>query len=335
MRLEYSGMPLPIPWYVKFGVKLALGSVPGAKQCLPKLLPIFRHGPAGDPVYCRDVFLAHFARFAASYAGAANRNEIHILEMGPGYSLASGLLGYLFGAKRVCLVDVGKYAAMEDEFARRLIDRLESLLKTTEENPPAADLSPAGSHLKEILAGGTTSAKAIRQRITTLKAKADIAGFLFENVIDYRFEGLQSLRRLPDASIQMVFSQAVLEHVARSEFSQVLSELYRIVEAGGVGSHVIDFKDHLGASLNSLRFSERFWETGLVYRSGFYTNRYRKSQAIEMFESAGWQVSVVSEKRWDCLPLSRSRLHEHFQKLPEDDLLCGSLTLLATKPTSV
>ena len=55
----------------------------------------------------------------------------------------------------------------------------------------------------------------------------------------------------------MIWSQAVLEHLKKSEFLEIMIELRRIIKDDGICSHKIDLKDHLYTSLNKIRFSEK------------------------------------------------------------------------------
>ena len=59
----------------------------------------------------------------------------------------------------------------------------------------------------------------------------------------YLCNGLTGLQSIPSESIDAMFSNAVLEHVHRSEFAATMRELYRIQRPGGVSSHQIDLRD--------------------------------------------------------------------------------------------
>ena len=47
--------------------------------------------------------------------------------------------------------------------------------------------------------------------------------------------------------------------------------------------------------------------------SGFYTNRIRYSEMLELFKEARFEAEVVSIKRWDRLPIERSKLSPGFK----------------------
>jgi SAM-dependent methyltransferase len=217
-----------------------------------------------------------------------------VLELGPGDTAFTAVVARAFGASRTVLVDAGPFAVTDPEPYRRMAREL------TTRGLAAPDLDDAGS-LDEVL----------RRCSAT-----------------YLTGGLDSLRTLDAGSIDLSFSQAVLEHVRAAEMPAVLRELRRVAAPGGVSSHVVDLEDHLAHALNNLRFSERVWESRLFATSGFYTNRLRRSRLLEIFDEAGFETEVVSEARWSALPTPRARLATEFRSLPDDDLLVRSLDVL-------
>lgn len=137
----------------------------------------------------------------------------------------------------------------------------------------------------------------------------------------YLTRGLASLRAVPTASIDFVFSNAVLEHVRKHELPDLLSELRRVLKRNGRCCHRVDLQDHLGGALNNLRFGDALWESRFMAESGFYTNRVRYREMLSLFEQAGFQVEVKRELRWNSLPTPRNKLHPRFRLLEQGDLL--------------
>jgi predicted SAM-dependent methyltransferase len=136
----------------------------------------------------------------------------------------------------------------------------------------------------------------------------------------YLTNGLKSLRTIPSSSVDFMWSQAVLEHVRRSEFLDTMVELRRIVRGNGACSHRIDLRDHLGGQLNHLRFSEQVWESDFMSTSGFYTNRIRFPKMMELFREAGFEPKVMQKDTWDQLPTARSLMDEAFREYSDSDL---------------
>jgi len=144
----------------------------------------------------------------------------------------------------------------------------------------------------------------------------------------YLTKGLLSLKSIPDNSVDFIFSQAVLEHVRKGEFGQTLVELRRILKSGGKMSHAVDLKDHLGGGLNNLRFSKYWWEKDWVACSGFYTNRLRYSEMVQLVEDAGFDCETTSITRFKKMPLERHKMAPEFRRFSDDDLLISGFNVV-------
>lgn len=108
-----------------------------------------------------------------------------------------------------------------------------------------------------------------------------------------------------------------------------MHECFRVLTVDGVASHRVDLKDHLGGSLNNLRFSECIWESEFFVNSGFYTNRIRFPEMIALFKDAGLRVEIGDVRRWEHLPLKRQSFSNSFSYLSDKDLsVCGFDVLL-------
>lgn len=157
----------------------------------------------------------------------------------------------------------------------------------------------------------------------------------FEEILEaccatYHTSGLTSLRDIPDQSIDFIWSQAVLEHIKREEFSDILEEFRRILHPNGVCSHRIDLKDHLGGGLNNLRFSSVTWESDLFKNSGFYINRFRYSEMVDHFKRAGFKIEIVEIERWETLPTPKSTFSIEFQQFSEEELCVSGFDVVLT-----
>jgi hypothetical protein len=107
--------------------------------------------------------------------------------------------------------------------------------------------------------------------------------------------------------------------------------LHRVLKPDGIASHRVDLKDHLAAALNNLRFSQATWESALFRRSGFYTNRIRFQQMLDLFAQAGFGVRVLGVDRWKRLPTPRARMSEPFRSMDSDALLVSGFDVVLTK----
>jgi SAM-dependent methyltransferase len=141
-------------------------------------------------------------------------------------------------------------------------------------------------------------------------------------------EGIKSLSRIPDSSIDFCFSNAVLEHINADDFDLLISEMRRILKPTSTSCHRVDLKDHLGGGLNNLRFSRRVWEGSLFKSSGFYTNRIRYNSYVTMFSSSGFCVETPRVERWNEIPIARRSLDAEFKNIPNDDLLVSGFDMV-------
>jgi hypothetical protein len=153
-----------------------------------------------------------------------------------------------------------------------------------------------------------------------LTGARDLAAILERCNAVYLSNGLESLRQLPAQSIDFTWSHAVLEHVRRSEFAATVRELRRVMSPGGRGSHQVDLQDHLGGGLNNLRLPSRWWEADWMARSGFYTNRLRFAQVMQIFRDEGLSVERVALDHFPSVPLQRSALAAEFGHLTDEEL---------------
>ena len=177
------------------------------------------------------------------------------------------------------------------------------------------------------------AARALARDVRQLADAADVPDLLQRTNTRYLTEGTASLRGIPGTSVDIVFSQAVLEHVPLDVFDETLCSLFRIQKPGGRGSHRVDFRDHLQNSLHNLRFSEAVWERPwFAARGGFYTNRLRLSQILARVRAAGFLVDASDRDLFGSLPLPRPALAPLFRDLSDDDLLTRGASVVWTRP---
>lgn len=269
-----------IPWWGKLVAKLFLSRLPFGYAVWQKL-GLFRHGTMDSADYALRVFEER-----AKKVGVLHRIHGHrILELGPGDSIGSAIIAASIGAEAI-IIDAGS-------FARDDVDFYIAFANTLQE--------------KDFLPPDIKFCKNINEILLACRSQ-------------YKTEGLTSLRSLPDDSIDYIFSQAVLEHVRKHEFLSTLKEFRRILKPGGVCSHQIDLRDHLGGALNNLRFGSRTWESNFFASSGFYTNRICFTHMMDLFDQAGFQASVSDVKRWPNLPTPRCKLAPEFRSLSDEEL---------------
>lgn len=278
-----------MPWWAKGALKIALAHVPLSYPVL-RSMSLARHGGMEDPAWAWQTFTRHFNRADFPRIGAG----FSILEMGPGDSLFTAVIARALGAENCRLVDVAPYATNDV----RLYQRMAEFLRDRGWRPP--DLS---------------GAKSVEDVLAACGAR-------------YATEGIDSLRRLPDQSFDFIFSNVVIQCIRRVELPDTLAQLRRLLRPGGSCVHSIDLRDMMGQSLHHLRFCEEAWESDWVRRSGFYTNRYRLSELIELNRGAGFDTELDEVNRWPRLPLPRATLAQPYRQMPEGELRVATVRLI-------
>ena len=270
-----------VPWWTKLGAKTLLNCLPAGYGCW-RALSVCRHGGMERPDWAYATFRRHYQ----STDFARKGDGFVVLELGPGDSLFTAADPHAHGASGVYLVDVAPYANRDPAIYQAMVAFL------AEQGFP----------------------------VTALSGLATVAELLSACAARYETMGLASLQALPTASVDFIFSNAVLQHVHRSELAVTLGELRRLLRPGGACSHSIDLRDMMSQSLNHLRFSERLWESALVYRSGFYSNGSRLSEWVDLFRGAGFDHEVTERNCWERLPIARHRLAPAYRRFGDDDL---------------
>jgi hypothetical protein len=83
--------------------------------------------------------------------------------------------------------------------------------------------------------------------------------------------------------------------------------------------------DHLNYSLNNLRFSEKRWESDFFAKSGFYTNRLRYSQLLDIFQDNNFTVVYKDKGEWVNFPIDLKKINKEFAVLSNNDLLIRTM----------
>jgi len=216
------------------------------------------------------------------------------LELGPGDSVGSALIARAYGASKVLLVDSGSFSQQNMSCYVDLASYLEA------QGMPALAETDFSSFSR----------------------------FLDSCRAHYMTKGIASLRSLSSASVDVVWSQAVLEHIREAEFSETMREIRRVLKPGGVCSHRVDLKDHLGGALNNLRFRRSVWESDFFTKSGFYTNRIRFTAMIAAFEEAGFDVELGAIDRWAELPTPIAAMAEPYRSMNREELLVSGFDVV-------
>jgi SAM-dependent methyltransferase len=139
-------------------------------------------------------------------------------------------------------------------------------------------------------------------------------------------------------SIDLVYSNSVLEHVPREEINGLMEESFRVLRPGGIIMHNIGCNDHYAffdrsiSPVNFLQFGEREWR--LWNNPIQYQNRLRAPEFLDLVAHAGFEVIC---KRTHVRPgtldvLKGLRIAPQFDRFSRDELAATSVDLIGRKP---
>lgn len=190
--------------------------------------------------------------------------ECDILEYGSGWLPIIPLLFRLAGARRLILTD------MEQLMDDHTIERAAEVIL---ENLPAVSTFFG------------TNQRMVRDCLYTV--------FRPDYLVPW------SAHQHPTASVDLIISRAVLEHVSPVALEDTFHEFGRILRPDGHMCHTIDNSDHWEhvdksiSRLDFLRYDGLYWRLACLNRQAFQ-NRLRHSDYLKLFARHGW-TAVVAE----------------------------------------
>jgi hypothetical protein len=215
----------------------------GALSMLPGMGRRFARPTGGTDSarYCYSVWLRHLV--------VASRNGLDgipadVAELGPGDSLGIGLAALLSGARSYTALDAVEHASTPRNL--QVFDELVELFRRHEPIPDATELPAVEPVLEEwafpagLFADGDLETALSEERVAAIRDDLEspaVAGGVVRYVAPWDDESV-----LAPASVDLVFSQAVLEHVA--DLPRTYAALARWLRPGGTMTCQVDFKCH-------------------------------------------------------------------------------------------
>ncbi|MBT8393728.1 MAG: class I SAM-dependent methyltransferase, partial [Bacteroidia bacterium] len=140
--------------------------------------------------------------------------------------------------------------------------------------------------------------------------------------------------------IDIVISRFVLEHVTPKDLVAIHKKLYESLPNDAAVLHLISPSDHRAHNDSSLslydflKYSKREWDK--IQTKFDYHNRLRLPNYLEIFKSAGFEVSYVEydkakENEEKYKKFKALEIHSDFKHYTEDELTAGSINVLLRK----
>jgi len=155
----------------------------------------------------------------------------------------------------------------------------------------------------------------------------------------YIYEDLTGLKRIETESVDLCFSMGRLEHFTLPELDHLFCEMSRILVPGGIGSHIVDHRDHFWHydksihCFNHLTFTDQGW-SALVRGRHLFRNRLLEPDYINLFKKSGNEVlaAVHELHRHDADGIDPRTFWGHYAELTSQDLEAAVSHFIVKKP---
>lgn len=236
-----------------------------------------------------------------------------IVEVGPGGFMASGFLMYLLGARKVNSFDHINHLSYD------LLD---------------LNLRALQVELDCISQISGISVDKLQARLDfVLKAK-NIDEVLDRARISYKAPSDAAQTGLYDASVDIIYSNAVFEHLPPAVIETLTLESKRILKDTGVGYHLIDVHDHYAydttiSKVNFLQYSEGVWAF-FTHNKISYHNRLRAKQFKDIFESLGaFTLGFDTKLESESLDaLNKIKVNRRFSGMSHEELAVHQVEII-------
>jgi SAM-dependent methyltransferase len=286
-------------------------------------------GSTASARYCYSVWLRHLVVAGGNGFSTAPGT---VAELGPGSSLGIGLAALLSGAERYLAFDVVAHATAAQNLA--VLDELVELFGRRAAIPDAQELPEVLPRLddysfpRQLLPDARLATALLPGRVEGIRASLRDTTAP-SSVVQYRAPW-SAAAVLERESVDMILSQAVLEHVDH------LRETYRAMHAwlrpGGFMSHQVDFRCHNTAVAwnGHLAYQDWLWKL-MRGRRPYLINREPFSAHLRLAREAGF---AEPRTRTSQAPsgIARGKLAHRYRDLPDGDLGTDSALIQAQRP---
>jgi SAM-dependent methyltransferase len=278
--------------------------------------------------YCYSVWMRHLV---AAFESGLWTSPKTVAELGPGDSLGVGLAALVSGVETYHAFDVVEHAQVKRNQA--VLEEIVSLYRSRADIPGEAEFPEVRPNLasyafprhiltEEGLAEALADARLIRIRDAVERQNAH------GSMVDYRTRWFDEVAIERD-SIDLLFSQAVLEHV--DDLTGAYRAMSLWLKPGGLLSHEIDFRCHNTAREwnGHWKYSEAIWRV-IRGKRAYLLNREPCSRHLEVMAENGFDLVGGSQDRLESR-LAKHDLALRFRQISDDDLTTSTAHLQAVK----
>jgi Methyltransferase domain len=298
--------------------------IPGVKNFVVK-----RTGGTDSARYCYAVWLRCLLM---AYENGLSVQPKIVAEIGPGDSLGIGLAALISGTEKYYAFDIFKYANYERNIV--VFDELVKLFEKKENIPSEIEFPNLKPYLKSydfpdhILNEYRLTECLEQERIEKIRRNLKTIDDDKETNIQY-FVPWYNTEIIEEMSVDMVFSQAALEHV--DDLEDAYKKQYCWLKPNGFVSHQIDFKSHgITKEWNGhWKYDNFTWK--IIQGSRPYSlNRQPHSMHIELLKKNNFEI-LCDIKTENLEGICREHLATEFCSISNEDLICSGSFIQAIK----
>ncbi|HEV3226974.1 MAG TPA: methyltransferase domain-containing protein [Acidimicrobiales bacterium] len=254
-----------------------------------------------------------------------------VAELGPGDSLGTGIAAILTGAARYYALDVVSFADIDRNLA--VLDGLVALFRQRARIPEgefaAAPILASRDFPDAILTDARLARALDAERLAAVRGAVASMGTDCDGIKVAYAPAWMEAGAAPDENPDMIFSQAVLEHV--DDLETTYRRTHEWLAPDGFVSHEIDLTSHGFAKTwnGHWTHSDRAWRA-IRGRRRFAINREPLSTHLRLLHDTGFRVVYVHRVPAPA-EIRRDQLAPRFDGLSDDDLTTCNAMVLAVK----
>jgi hypothetical protein len=248
-----------------------------------------------------------------------NVREATLVEIGTGWYPTLPICFSLVGVGRVLTYDTVRH--MNAALTFRMLALLER-------------------HLDSIAEVSGVCSEEVRGRYNGLLQTKRVDALLKLARIEYYAPADARVTSLVSNSVDLVFSNSVMQQVPKDVIRGLMNESVRILRPGALALHNVGcsdqyaFADRRISFVNYLQYSEskwRKWNNSLQYQ-----NRLRASEFLDLAGEAGLEVMSkrTAIRPGTCEALSKLKVAAEFERFSKEDLAITTIDFVSKKPTS-
>jgi hypothetical protein len=277
--------------------------------------------------YCYSVWLRHLVM---AYKKGLSVHPKVVAELGPGNSLGAGLAAIISGVDVYYALDVAQYTNLKKNI--EIFDELVSLFRNREKIPDENYKPYLESHEfpSYILTEERLKESLSQSRIASIRKNLlDLCEGNKENSQIFYFIPWFDPEVIKKESVDMIFSQAVLEHI--DDLALTYESFYYWLKPNGFMSHQIDFRCHEKAKEWNGHWacSDFAWKL-MKGKRPFLLNRQPHSTHIDLLHKFNFEIVCDTTINHNS-GIQRKQLAPRFSNISEDDLTTQGVFIQAVK----